>query len=189
MNHMTALECNSELQNKFIDELKKRGEKYALMWRMGVESGLRISDLLTLTLEDILQYPLEINEKKTGKKRTLYFSDSLFHDLCQYRDNNNLTLSDYIFQSSRQRESAPEYKVHMTRQQAHRVIMATARKLNLKNVGTHSMRKTFASNYFASTGDIKGLQALLNHKNLETTLLYIVNIYGSDKKIKILDEA
>ena len=58
---------SKEAINEFGEELKKMNEKYFVMFRIGVTSGLRISDILNLKVKDIKKERISIVEKKTKK--------------------------------------------------------------------------------------------------------------------------
>ena len=180
-NRVNSLENDRNLQRKFTKALAKKGDKYALLWRLGVETGLRISDLLALKVQDVLMYPVTVKELKTGKIREFTLSEKLAADVWAYTERRKMWLSDYLFPGHGKRLDCSELQQAMTRQQAHRVISTTAAEMGLSRVGTHSMRKTYARNYFAATGDLRALQKELNHKYLDTTLLYLINILGNGK--------
>ena len=180
-NRVNSLENDKKIQAKFTKALAKKGDKYELLWRMGVETGLRISDLLSLKVQDVLMYPVTVKEQKTGKTREFTLSEKLAADIWAYTERRKMWLSDYLFPGHGKRPDYPELQQAMTRQQAHRVISSVAADLGLAHVGTHSMRKTYARNFFAATGDLKALQRELNHKYLDTTLLYLINILGNGR--------
>ena len=62
----------------------------------------------------------------------------------------------------------------MDRIQAYRVIKKACNKINPHlNVGTHTMRKTFAYHHYKRFKDIAILQKIFNHSSPTTTLRYI----------------
>lgn len=48
------------------------------------------------------------------------------------------------------------------------------------NVAPHSARKTYACDMYRKTGDIKVVQALLNHDNVGTTVLYLIDAFAAN---------
>ena len=45
--------------------------------------------------------------------------------------------------------------------------------LNVKEYGTHSMRRTKASLIYKATGHLRAVQILLGHSNIENTVRYL----------------
>ena len=45
--------------------------------------------------------------------------------------------------------------------------------LNVKEYGTHSMRRTKASLIYKATGNLRAVQILLGHSNIENTVRYL----------------
>lgn len=58
---------------------KSENPNFGLLIIVGVNLGLRISDLLSLTFEQLRSEELDIIEKKTGKKRKLKINDNIKH--------------------------------------------------------------------------------------------------------------
>ncbi len=61
--------------------LSQRGQIYAGIWRVGVNTALRISDLLSLTMQQVraldpTQPALRLTEQKTGKRRKIVINQA-----------------------------------------------------------------------------------------------------------------
>ena len=79
---------------KKIDAIKKvlRGSSLRdyVLFTLGINSGLRVSDLLKLQVSDVLDEKgrvkdrITIREKKTGKAKTFPFSDTVIKALKEY---------------------------------------------------------------------------------------------------------
>ena len=78
-----------------------------------------------------------------------------------------LTDGDYVLKS---REGVNKA---IDRTTAYRILKQAADDLRLKNIGTHSLRKTFGYHYYQDTKDIATLQELFNHSDQRITLKYI----------------
>jgi len=101
-----------------------------VLFYVGVVSGLRISDLLMLTVEQVGFGSFKAMEGKTGKEKWVTLSDEGYELVRTYIETQGLKSGDRLFRT--------------TRQTAHKYFSNTAMSLGLSNIGTHSMRKTYA---------------------------------------------
>ena len=143
-----------------------------LMFIMGINSALRVSDLLPLTVGDVrdkngkLKTEIVLREHKTGKEKRFPINDAISKEL------NNFLKHDWpddrpLFKSRKSEES-------ITRKQAHQIISKAGAQIGLNNIGTHSMRKTFGYHaYIQSGGNLGLVQKLLNHSSSSDTIRYI----------------
>ena len=131
-----------------IKSLLLSEEKYRdwLMFSLGLNFALRISDLLKLKVSDVYDVDMSpknrvvIREKKTEKENILTITNGSRESLVQYHKLSRIKYSnDYIFKS-RQGGNKP-----IDRVQSYRIINNLVRRVGLKdlNVGTHSMRKSW----------------------------------------------
>ena len=134
---------------------------------MGINTGLRISDLLKLRVIDVKgKTHVEIKEQKTGKIKRFPLLGSLQSLIEEYVRNKDC--SEYLFKS-RNGENKP-----ITRVMAYMIINDAAQKANITdNIGTHTLRKTFGYHHYQQFHDIAILQYLLNHSSPSITLRYI----------------
>jgi integrase len=123
---------------------------------------------------------MKVKEQKTGKIMQITLSAELWQAITQHVKENRLEKGDFLIYSRRwKRDKA------LTRSQAWRIIRRMASEMGLESIGTHSMRKTYANELYANTGDIFAVQAALNHKHMHTTLSYLL---GKGRKMVIVDE-
>ena len=136
---------------------------------LGINIGLRISDLTQIKVESIKNGFIQLREKKTRKIQQINVNQDVIDKIRkEYIDIFNLDDESYLFKSRK------SYNTPITRQAAYVIINAIATKLKWKfPVGTHTLRKTFGYHYYSETNDIVGLQKMFNHKDNETTLIYI----------------
>lgn len=151
--------------------LLEHNEKYYVMWRVGVTSGLRVSDILNLKVKDIKgRSRVELVEKKTGKRKIFAIKQST-RTLCEdFIEKNNLKEEDYLIFSNKKNEG--ESKA-ISRQHAHYILKTAGDKLGIDNFGTHSMRKTFGYFHYKQFKDLALLQNIFNHSSPSVTLRYI----------------
>ena len=146
--------------------LKGKGNKRnTLLWIVGLTTGLRVGDILRLNVSDFLDGDGEIlksiivKEGKTKQTRVIPVLDSLRTALTAYR--GELNGRDKLFT--------------ITREQARRLIKQWCASCNLTgNYGTHTMRKTFATEaYLNSGGDPVATARVTGHKNTSQLMAYI----------------
>ena len=146
---------------------KESGTRDFLLFFMGINVGLRISDFLKLKISDVKSKDyIEIKEQKTGKHKRFPIADSFKSVLEEYtRDKNN---DEWLF-SSQRGDNNP-----ITRIQAYRIINNACAKAGIKGkVGTHTLRKTFGYHFYQEKKDVALLQCLFNHSAPSITLRYI----------------
>jgi integrase len=158
-----------------IRRLYDDGEfKMSLLISMGSFWGLRISDLLRLKWEDVLDKETFIlAEKKTGKSREIKINDQLQRHISDcYKQIVPYKIKDFIFTS----QKGSVYSI-----QRINVIFKTLKvryNLTVQNFSTHSMRKTFGREIFNKSGvnaelSLVKLSQLFNHSNVATTRRYL----------------
>ena len=154
--------------------LKSNNMRDYCMFVLGVNSGLRISDLLGLTIGDVMDVNgkvkdrITIREMKTGKSKDFPISESAKKSIVDYlKTRPQASQSDVLF-ISRKGNGA------ISRQQAWLIINQAAATVGIKEqIGTHTLRKTFAYHAYQSGVDISLIQKLLNHSAPSVTLRYI----------------
>ena len=141
------------------------GEKYYVMFAIGIYSGLRVSDILKLRVGDVRgRSNISIREKKTGKAKQFPISADIRQMLASYcsgKDDH-----EYLVPS-------PKKGKHVSRQYAYEIIRASGKEYGVDHLGTHTMRKTFGYHFYKQTKDIALLQTLFNHSSQQITLRYI----------------
>jgi len=137
-----------------------------LIFRLSIETGLRISDVLNLRRIDLGRV-ITLREQKTQKLRTVELSDALLNDLVSYWGSwYDIKSSDMLFRSSR------KPSVSVCRSGYHRRLKKASRATGI-DFSAHSTRKLFAQELMSSTGDIFLVQKALNHKFLTDTCNYL----------------
>ncbi len=152
--------------------LKKESFRDYILFRLGINSGLRISDILKLKVEDLRNQDYFIlREQKTNKPQRLKIQPELKKEIDLYiKDKPD---SEYLFKS-RKGNNKPIQRV-----QAYRIINKVAKRVGLlKEVGTHTLRKTFGYHFYMQYNDknnrgLSILQQIFNHSSTYVTLRYI----------------
>lgn len=165
MNIVRAIPDDTVLE-KIAIYLKDRNYRDFLLLTVGITLGVRISDLLALRVKDVKDTDyIYIKEKKTKKRKDIKITPDLNVLLEEYIKGK--PLNTYIFKSQKG-ENNP-----ITRQQAYRILRYAARACGLKNVGTHTLRKTFGRIETDCKVPIHMIQKMFNHKTTEDTLRYL----------------
>ncbi|QEK12166.1 site-specific integrase [Crassaminicella thermophila] len=160
------------------NELLKSGYKNYLLFVAGINTGLRISDLLKLKVSDVRNRThISIQEKKTGKEKRFLINNQLRKDFEMYI--KNMREEEYLFQS-RKGKNKP-----ISRVQAYRILNNAANAIGISEVGTHTLRKTFGYWHYQIYKDVAILQDIFNHSSPSVTLRYIgINQDIKDKTIE-----
>lgn len=144
-----------------------------LLFTVGINTGLRICDILELKIGDVLKGKkvaerLEVRERKTGKARLIVFSAKTCRLIKRYLEKERAAAGDDdpLFRS--QKGGA------ISRQHAYFILNCAARSVGItERIGTHSMRKTFGYFAYKRGVDLAMIQKLLNHSSQAETLRYI----------------
>lgn len=151
------------------------------LFLLGVKSGFRISELLSLRLLDVMragQTTSRVTVARRNMKKKVEGRTVLLHPeakaalalwLEQLREMGYMTSDTFVFQSRKGRNRA------MSRIQAYRILQEAYERAGVSgSTGTHSMRKTFANNVHEKLGrDLLKTQKALGHKNINSTVSYL----------------
>jgi integrase/recombinase XerD len=157
-------------------------EKSKLLIKLLYSSGLRLSECINLRVND-----LELNEKvgwvrkgKGSKDRLFILSSSLAEELRDYVVKNEL--KSYLFTNKKDQ--------NLSSRNIQKIIARSAKKAGIsKSISPHTLRHSFATHLLESGTDIRKIQELLGHSNLQTTQIYTKVSTEELKKVKSpLDE-
>jgi len=154
---------------KDVNKMKKALHgRDLLLFIFGINSSLRISDILALKVGDVRgKSSLILTEKKTRKRKEFRFNQSIMQALKELvpTDAKN---SDWLFPSKRNATKP------LDRTQAWRNLNAAAERAGIDvKVGTHTLRKTWAFHRYNAGADLSQLMKALNHSSQRETLRYI----------------
>lgn len=126
-----------------------------------LRTGLRVSDVLTLR-RDQLARQFTVTESKTGKRRRCGLPDWLREEVLAHSEG-----SPWAFPSP----TDPER--HRSRQAVWADLKRVQRAFRMPvNLGTHSMRKSYAVDLMHKYGDLERVRRDLDHDNPTTTVIY-----------------
>jgi integrase len=123
------------------------------------------SSELKLKKEDVLGTHIVMREMKTRKQKRTRIPPSIRNELIAYA--KELKDGEFLIKRS-QRQNKP-----IDRSVAYRILREAAEHVKVKEVGTHTLRKTFGYHFYKQSKDVAMLQRLFNHSSPSITLQYI----------------
>lgn len=158
----------------------KPNKRNYLLIVTGLNTALRISDILELTWGDVFDFSRRqfrghicLYEQKTAKKSCIFINKSILDALKDYweyllKEGETVLEQHYLFSGKNHREQ------HISRIQAFRVIKKAAEDCCLEGViSCHSLRKTFG--YYAWKRGVQPalLMSIYNHSSFYVTKRYL----------------
>lgn len=145
---------------------RHRGDIYSDLWVFGVNVGLRISDLLPLTMSQVRSGVIEIREGKTGKSRRVTLNGTAMAVV-----NKRIVANPahtYLFQvESNRAKNKP-----LSRSAVSKAFAEVGEILGIQ-LGTHSMRKTLGWVMHSQGASLERVCKVLNHSHPAMTMRYI----------------
>ena len=158
------------------------------LFMLGVSTGGRISELLSLTIGDVYQNRAAVTDllydKSIVKGGEVSRAVPVNKDgrqaiqdlIAWHRDRYNTTHKNRPLFPSRNGQGTQR----MSRRTAHNVLKQVFETAGLNgHLATHSLRKSFAQRLYDHTGDIFVVQEMLGHRNVATTQKYLGVNYAS----------
>ncbi|MDL4839653.1 site-specific integrase [Aquibacillus rhizosphaerae] len=147
------------------EELYRSSNRNYFLFVMGINTGLRISDLLPLRVQDVRgKTHIIMKETKTRKNKRFLINVELRNIILEY--TSDMSDGDYLFPSKKT-------DLPLKRIQAYKVLSQAATNVGIKDFGTHSMRKTFGFWHYTINKNVALLQDIFNHSAPDITLRYI----------------
>lgn len=158
--------------------LKKKNYRNYSLIVIGLNTALRISDILSLKWSDVYNFStnkfrahIELYEQKTGKYSIIALNNAATAALQCLMDNlpcSEFYREKYIF-ASQKIENKPIGRV-----QAYRIIKKAAIESGLdEHISCHSLRKTFGYFAYKSGTDSIMLMEIYNHSSFLVTQRYL----------------
>lgn len=151
--------------------VKPNVRNYALIC-LGINSALRISDLLALKWKDVYDFHTKIfaqhiivEEQKTRKKTTIALNKNALAALSILKEKEAFCPDSYLF---------PGRNGHLSRSQAFRIIKEAAKNTHFDcNISCHSLRKSFGYHAWKCGTPPAVLMAIYNHSSYQITKRYL----------------
>lgn len=168
--------------------ISKKRYRDNMLFVCGVNFGLRVSDLLQLTFNRLIDdtycfkttFPiLEIktrNTRKVAKNRYITINDAVVDAVTLYLEHNSgKKLDDFLFRSESNRSTANK---PLSRMSVDRIMKSFKSEVGIDaKLSSHSLRKTFGYHQMVMSGNdprkLLVLQKMFGHSSAAQTLDYI----------------
>ena len=152
---------------------------------LGVSTGGRISELLSLKIGDVYQNGKPVSDLLFDK--SIVKGGEVSRAVPVNHDGRQAIVALMNWHTGHYGAIAPKRPLFpsrqggaMDRRMAHAVLKAAFEAAGLNGkLATHSMRKSFAQRLYEQTNDIFAVQEMLGHKNVATTQKYLGVNYAS----------
>lgn len=158
--------------NAIKKNLQKQSLRDLLLFVLGINTGIRVHDLLSLKVKDIsdgtkIREFLYISDSKNEEQKAHYINNQVKTVLEKYLASREFKEDEYLFKSKKN-------DLPITRQQAYRIINQAGKEVGIiGKIGTHTLRKTFGYHAFRKGIAISILMSIYNHQTHAETLRYI----------------
>ena len=164
-----ALSPDEIIQLLETEETDEKGIRDQAMFELCYSSGLRLSELTSVTMKelDLIDGTIRVTGKgnKTrivpiGQKAT-----TAIRRWIKVRESLNKPISDLLFPNKNNQPLS-------SRTIQHRLTQWTKKQGLGQNVHPHMLRHSFASHLLQSSGDLRAVQEMLGHASISTTQVY-----------------
>ncbi len=155
-----------DIINNLRAELRKKEYKDFLLFDIAINTGLKITDIINLTVWDVKnKSQIEVKEDRTRKLLKYDVSPETHEEIDKFI--HGMSPGDLLFPTKK------GGKRPITSKQAYKAINEIGGKLGIDDIGTHTLRKTFGYHHYKEFNNIEFLQNIFNHSTPEMTLRYI----------------
>lgn len=151
------------------EEADEKGIRDQAMFELCYSSGLRLSELASVTMRDLHLDDGTIRVTGKGNKTRIVpvgkKANAAIRRWIQVRKNLNKPISNLLFPN---KDNHPL----SSRTIQHRLTQWTKKQGLGQNVHPHMLRHSFASHLLQSSGDLRAVQEMLGHASISTTQAY-----------------
>lgn len=144
------------------------------LFDLAIDSKLRGCDIVKMKIGDIavggaIRNRATVMQQKTKRPVQFEIMTEARQTLLTWLNRRGGSMEDFIF------PSRVNYMGHLSTRQYARLVdeWLSAVGLNVHEYGTHSLRRTKASLIYKATGNLRAIQILLGHANIENTVRYL----------------
>jgi len=142
------------------------GLRNKAMMSLMLHCGLRLSEVTNLRPGNInlTKGKLRVESGKGNKDRDLAIPDYLIDLFERWRKLR--PQGDYFFSTLKGKKISDRYVQNMVKRYSQKAGIS-------KNISPHTLRHTYATQYYKQTKDIETLRRILGHSDISTTTIYI----------------
>lgn len=156
----------------FLDEHKRIRDR--CLFDIAIDSKLRGCDVVKLRIGDLvsggaIRDRAVVVQQKTGRPVQFEIMPEARKSLAAWLARRGGTIREFVF------PSRIDYLGHLSTRQYARLVdeWVAAVGLDQREFGTHSLRRTKVSLIYKATGNLRAVQMLLGHTNIENTVRYL----------------
>lgn len=156
----------------YLDEHKRLRDR--ALFDLAIDSKLRGCDLVKLRIGDLvsggsIRNRATVIQQKTGLPVQFEIMTEARKSLLAWLERRKGSSQDFVF------PSRIDYMGHISTRQYARLLDEWVSTIGLdkREYGTHSMRRTKAALIYKATGNLRAVQILLGHTNIEHTVRYL----------------
>ncbi|WP_374613797.1 tyrosine-type recombinase/integrase [Sphingorhabdus sp.] len=156
----------------YLDEHRRLRDR--ALFDLAIDSKLRGCDIVRMKIGDIavggaIRNRATVMQQKTKRPVQFELMTEARQTLLAWLNRRGGSMADFIF------PSRVNYMGHLSTRQYARLVdeWVGAVGLNVHEYGTHSLRRTKASLIYKATGNLRAIQILLGHSNIENTVRYL----------------
>ncbi len=157
----------SQVYDHLDSRKNEESKRNKLMFMLLLDTGLRISELLSIQKDkiDFTKRMIYISKTKSKEHRNVLFTKETKEELKNYITNN--CIIEYLFINLKTRTRLKPDSIQTICQKIKKLANIE------KSITPHKWRHTFASNFNDKNGNIFVLQKILGHKKISTTQIYV----------------
>jgi integrase len=156
----------------YLDEHRRLRDR--ALFDLAIDSKLRGCDLVKLKISDVfsgrdIRNRSTVIQQKTGRPVQFEIMSEARKSLTTWLERRRGNSHDFLF------PSRVDYLGHLGTRQYARLVdeWVSTVGLDQREYGTHSLRRTKASLIYKATGNLRAIQILLGHTNIENTVRYL----------------
>ncbi|NJM55365.1 MAG: tyrosine-type recombinase/integrase [Verrucomicrobiae bacterium] len=178
-----------------------RLRRYRIPLKLIYCAGLRLSECLSLTVHDILgdAQKLMVRGGKGGRDRMVPIAGEMLADLRDYWRFHrhpvllfpNVGRGACTGPDARQKLAARMHSAcsPMPLSSLQRLLVVARKELGIPDATPHSLRHSFATHLIEAGASVHAVQALLGHRQINTTMVYLHVTHRSEQDSRALIEA
>jgi site-specific recombinase XerD len=153
----------------------RAGKRDRALLELLFSAGLRVSELVSIDIEDINLERQEFSVRGKGDKiRIVFISNTAKKAIEEYlKVRNDIDPALFIRDRIGTHKEADARGLRLTPRSVQRIVKKYATKAGIvKDVHPHTLRHSFATDLLQNGADIRSVQAMLGHANITTTQIY-----------------